>query len=130
MLLHVIGVPRLGRFHHCQRIDGSVGRIDRCRLHAKSQFAQCQHLAQHKCHRERRVGAEQINQGARRLRAGLAGMADFRHAIFALHFTMQPALLLSDSFRALFCAGPAAARGIIHLQSQFPAALSSFVMYI
>jgi hypothetical protein len=57
-------------------------------------------------------------------------MADFRHAIFALHFTMQPALLLLDSFRALFYAGLAAARGIVHLQSQFPAALSSFVMYL
>jgi hypothetical protein len=42
---------------------------------------------------------------------------------------MLAALLLSDSFRAPFCAAQAAASGIAHLQSQFPAARSFFVLY-
>jgi hypothetical protein len=42
---------------------------------------------------------------------------------------MPATLFLSDSFRALFCAAPAAASGIVHLQSQIPAALSFFVLY-
>jgi hypothetical protein len=56
-------------------------------------------------------------------------MGQFRHAIFALHFTTLAALLLSDLFRVPFCAAPAAASGIVHLQSQFPAARFFFVLY-
>jgi hypothetical protein len=64
MTLDAVGTSGFRSFLVCELVVRSIRRIDGGSLNAKAQGSKCKNFAQDKDHRQGRIGAYQVSEGA------------------------------------------------------------------